>query len=133
MPITDFVEGYLLALRWCGFRATYEFGRDITKSDIDSLNLTELRAELATFWSKHAAAIETAAGIPDLRRNGVRVNTSAQAGHALACIQTRRLRNFHVLDWGDTLVTAMKASADALDSVIIEVVNGALMVRRRTL
>lgn len=131
MPLADFVEGYLSAMRWCGFKATHSFGRDITRSDIDTLDLTELRADLTAFWNTHGAAIEAAPGIPDLRRDNVPVNTSVQAGHALACIQTGRWSTgFLASEWGSRLAGAMKTSADALSTTFIEVENGALVVRR---
>ncbi len=131
MPLADFVEGYLSAIRWCGFRATHAFGRDITRSDINSLDLTALRAELSAFWATYGAAIEAAPGIPDLRRDNVPVNTSTQAGHALACIQTKRWSGgFHEQEWGRRLANDMTASVRAMNPIAITFENGALTVKR---
>jgi hypothetical protein len=130
MPRADFLEGYGHTLLWSGYDGR-GLSRALTRADLDTADgATQLRNELFGFWSSYGSLIEIAPGIPGLRRNGVLLNTSWQAGHDLVAIRTGKLRAFDARLWGDALAAAMNAAARSLGRCLVEVVNGTITIVR---
>jgi hypothetical protein len=136
MPRADFLTGGLDTIPWASWSGRAARG-ELTRADIEGAGgFAQLRSEWFGFWSTHGTLIEAAAGIrqrdgtPGLFRNGVALNTSWQAGRALALIRARRLAGFSPAEWSDALASAMNASAAALGACTIMIEGDVITIVR---
>lgn len=123
MSLADFREGFYATLYWCGVDPATVRDKP-PRADFDAAVAAAFLADLNAFWAKHGGSIEAAPGLPGLRRGGVVVSTSWQAGHDLAFYLTKRDRNgrdaFKSPEWGETLSAAMRADAMLLPLAVVK-------------
>jgi hypothetical protein len=130
VPQGDFEAGYLRTLVSSAVADVDAIKREYTSGDVSAATLrVTATAGLDAIWTLYGRRIEDAPGIPDLRRDRRRINTSEQAGRCVA-LERNGVDAFFDAEWGAELAAELRAASRALGTCRVTATNGVITVVR---